>query len=582
MFITSVELQITQENQKGANPVKVVIIGGVAGGAAAAARLRRLSEKAEVVVFEKTGYMSYANCGHPYYNGDTITDKEDLTLQTPESFWDRFRVDVRVLHEVISINTDRKTVTVKNLESEKVYEERYDKLIIATGAKPIKPDMNGVDSDKIFTLRSVEDTFKIKEYMNRNNVKSVTIVGGGFIGIEMAENIKHLGLSVNLIQHGNHVLPPLDFDMATFVHSKLIENGVNLMLNTEVKAFEESDNSIISKTSNGDVVSDMVILSIGVAPDTSLAKGAGLELGIKDSIKVNERMETSNPDIYAVGDAVEVKHFVTNTDSLIALAGPANKQGRIAADNICGGNNTYKGSQGSSVIKVFDMTIATTGINEDVAKKSGLNYEKIVLSPMSHASYYPGGNVMTMKVLFQKENEKILGAQIVGYDGVDKRIDVIATAVRAGLKASELAELALSYAPPYSSAKDPVNMAGFIMENVITGKISHFHYEDIESLMQDKNSFFLDTRTPFEYARGHAEGFVNIPVDDLRERLSEVPKDKKIYVMCQSGLRSYLASRILICNGYDAVNYAGGYRFYSMIKNGIEQSKKAYSCGMDK
>ena len=582
MFITSVELQITQEKQKGANPVKVVIIGGVAGGASAAARLRRLSEKAEVVVFEKTGYMSYANCGLPYYIGDTITDKEDLTLQTPESFWDRFRVDVRVLHEVISINTDRKTVTVKNLESEKVYEESYDKLIIATGAKPIKPDMNGVDSDKIFTLRSVEDTFKIKEYMNRNNVKSVTIVGGGFIGIEMAENIKHLGLSVNLIQHGNHVLPPLDFDMATFVHSKLIENGVNLMLNTEVKEFEESDNSIISKTSNGDVVSDMVILSIGVTPDTSLAKGAGLELGIKDSIKVNERMETSNPDIYAVGDAVEVKHFVTNTDSLIALAGPANKQGRIAADNICGGNNTYKGSQGSSVIKVFDMTIATTGINEDVAKKSGLNYEKIVLSPMSHASYYPGGNVMTMKVLFQKENEKILGAQIVGYDGVDKRIDVIATAVRAGLKASELAELDLSYAPPYSSAKDPVNMAGFIMENVITGKISHFHYEDIESLMQDKNSFFLDTRTPFEYARGHAEGFVNIPVDDLRERLSEVPKDKKIYVMCQSGLRSYLASRILICNGYDAVNYAGGYRFYSMIKNGIEQSKKAYSCGMDK
>lgn len=582
MFITSVELQITQEKQKGANPVKVVIIGGVAGGASAAARLRRLSEKAEVVVFEKTGYMSYANCGLPYYIGDTITDKEDLTLQTPESFWDRFRVDVRVLHEVISINTDRKTVTVKNLESEKVYEESYDKLIIATGAKPTVPNMQGIDNDKIFTLRSVEDTFKIKEYINRNNVRCVTIVGGGFIGLEMAENIKHLGLSVNLIQHGNHVLPPLDFDMATFVHSKLIENGVNLMLNTEVKEFEESDNSIISKTSNGDVVSDMVILSIGVTPDTSLAKGAGLELGIKDSIKVNERMETSNPDIYAVGDAVEVKHFVTNTDSLIALAGPANKQGRIAADNICGGNNTYKGSQGSSVIKVFDMTIATTGINEDVAKKSGLNYEKIVLSPMSHASYYPGGNVMTMKVLFQKDNEKILGAQIVGYDGVDKRIDVIATAIRAGLKASELAELDLSYAPPYSSAKDPVNMAGFIMENVITGKISHFHYEDIERLMQDENSYFLDTRTPFEYARGHAEGFVNIPVDDLRERLSEIPKDKKIYVMCQSGLRSYLASRILICNGYDAVNYAGGYRFYSMIKNGIEQSKKAYSCGMDK
>lgn len=582
MFITSVELQITQEKQKGANPVKVVIIGGVAGGASAAARLRRLSEKAEVVVFEKTGYMSYANCGLPYYIGDTITDKEDLTLQTPESFWDRFRVDVRVLHEVISINTDRKTVTVKNLESEKVYEESYDKLIIATGAKPTVPNMQGIDNDKIFTLRSVEDTFKIKEYINRNNVRCVTIVGGGFIGLEMAENIKHLGLSVNLIQHGNHVLPPLDFDMATFVHSKLIENGVNLMLNTEVKEFEESDNSIISKTSNGDVVSDMVILSIGVTPDTSLAKGAGLELGIKDSIKVNERMETSNPDIYAVGDAVEVKHFVTNTDSLIALAGPANKQGRIAADNICGGNSTYKGSQGSSVIKVFDMTIATTGINEDVAKKSGLNYEKIVLSPMSHASYYPGGNVMTMKVLFQKDNEKILGAQIVGYDGVDKRIDVIATAIRAGLKASELAELDLSYAPPYSSAKDPVNMAGFIMENVITGKISHFHYEDIERLMQDENSYFLDTRTPFEYARGHAEGFVNIPVDDLRERLSEIPKDKKIYVMCQSGLRSYLASRILICNGYDAVNYAGGYRFYSMIKNGIEQSKKAYSCGMDK
>lgn len=562
--------------------MKVVIVGGVAGGASAAARIRRLDENAQVIIFERTGYMSYANCGLPYYIGGAITDEEELTLQTPESFWDRFRVDVRVLHEVTDINGENKTVTVKNLSTGKVYDESYDKLLLSPGAKPTTPDMTGIESNKIFTLRTVEDTFKIKRFIDENKPKSATVIGGGFIGIEMAENLRAQHIEVTLAEYADHVLAPLDYDMAAAVHSKMDENGVKLMLGTKVDGFEETDDKIMTKTSKGDIVSDFVVLSVGVTPDTFLADKAGLEKGVKGSIVVNDKMETSVKDIYAVGDAVEVKHFVTGNKALISLAGPANKQGRIAADNICGLNSTYNGSQGSSVIKVFDMTVASTGINEAEAKSQGLSYDKVILSPLSHAGYYPDAKVMTLKVIFEKETQRILGAQIFGFDGVDKRIDVIATAIRAGMKATELAELELSYAPPYSSAKDPVNMAGFVIENLVNGKVKQFYYEDIETLPRDGSVFLLDSRTPREYARGHVDGFINVPVDDIRERLDEIPKDKPIYVMCQSGLRSYITCRILAGNGYDCYNFSGGYRFYDIVTKGKKIADKAYPCGMEK
>lgn len=563
--------------------MKVVIVGGVAGGASAAARIRRLDETAEIVVFERTGFISYANCGLPYYIGGVITDEEELTLQTPESFWDRFRVDMRVRHEVVSINTEIKTVTVHGLDTGKTYEESYDKLLLSPGAKPIHPSIPGADSKNIFTLRTVEDTVKIHKFVETNQPKKATVIGGGFIGIETAENLAHLGIDVTLIQRSAHLLPPFDFDMACMLHTEMRNHDVNLMLNTEVTEIEEKDDSLSLKTSDDCIIeSDMVLFAIGVIPETNLAKNVGLELGIKGSIVVNDRMETSVPDIYAVGDAVEVKHFVTDNKAVIALAGPANKQGRIVADNICGGNSKFNGAQGSSVIKVFDLTAASTGINEATAKAANLDYERVVLSPSSHAGYYPGGKVMTMKVLYEKETLKILGAQIVGYDGVDKRIDVIATAIRAGLKATELAELDLAYAPPYSSAKDPVNMAGFIIENIVVGKVKQFHHDEVDSLPRDGSVILLDTRTPFEYRDGHAEGFINIPVDDLRERLSEIPKDKPLYVMCQSGLRSYISCRILSQNGYDCYNFSGGYRFYDIVKRGKLQSATTYHCGMSK
>lgn len=563
--------------------MKVVIVGGVAGGASAAARIRRLDETAQIVVFERTGYISYANCGLPYFIGGEITDRDALTLQTPESFWDRFRVDMRVRHEVTEINPKKKTVTVRGLDTGKTYEESYDKLILSPGAKPALPDIPGTDSDRIFTLRTVEDTLKIHEFIGKWKPQSAVVIGGGFIGVEMTENLAGLGIKVTLAEYADHLLAPLDFDMACAVHAQMENHGVKLMLKTAVTAFEQDGDKITVKTAGGcDVAADMVLLSTGVTPDTRLAKSAGLELGARGSIAVNDRMETSVPDIYAVGDAVEVKHFVTENKALVSLAGPANKQGRIAADNVCGGHSAYKGSQGSSVIKLFDMTAASTGINEAMAKAAGIDYDRVVLSPASHAGYYPGGRVMTMKVLYEKETLRILGAQIVGFDGVDKRIDVIATAMRAGMKATDLAELDLAYAPPYSSAKDPVNMAGFMIENIVSGKVKQFHHDELDALPRDGSVTLLDTRTPAEYRKGRVEGFVNIPVDDLRERLSEIPKDKPLYVMCQSGLRSYISCRILAQNGYDCYNFSGGYRFYDMVARGRKQSETAYPCGMSK
>ena len=563
--------------------MKVVIIGGVAGGATAAARIRRLDENAQIIVFERSGYISYANCGLPYYIGDVITDKNDLTLQTPESFWRRFRVDMRVKHEVLSIHPEEKKVEVRNLNNGDVFKESYDKLIISTGAKPTQPRLPGVGLDKLFTLRTVEDTFKIKEYIDKNHPKSVVLAGGGFIGLELAENLRELGMDVTIVQRPKQLMNPFDADMAAFIHGEMRKHGVKLALGHTVEGFEENDGGVdVLLKDEQPLHADMVVLAIGVTPDSALAKEAGLELGIKGSIVVNDRMETSAKDIYAVGDAVQVKHYVTGEDALISLAGPANKQGRIVADNVCGGDSRYLGSQGSSVIKVFDMTAATTGINETNAKKAGLDVEKVILSPMSHAGYYPGGKVMTMKVVFEKESYRLLGAQIVGYEGVDKRIDVLATAIHAGMKATQLKDLDLAYAPPYSSAKDPVNMAGFMIDNISKGILKQWFIEDVDGLPRDGSAVLLDTRTVGEYSRGHIDGFMNIPVDELRERLTEVDKGKPVYVICQSGLRSYIATRILAENGYECYNFAGGFRFYDVVVNDRCMIESATMCGMDK
>ena len=545
-------------------------------------KLKKELVNAEITVFERSGYISYANCGLPYYIGDVITDPEELTLQTPESFFKRFHINMKIHHEVISIHPDRKTVSVKNLENGEIFEENYDKLILSPGAKPTQPRLSGVGIDKLFTLRTVEDTFRIKKYINKNHPKSVVLAGGGFIGLELAENLRELGMDVTIVQRPKQLMNPFDPDMASMIHNEMRKHGIKLVLGYTVEGFKGKDNGVeILLKDNPSLQADMVVLAIGVTPDTALAKEAGLELGIKGSIVVNDRMETSVPDIYAAGDAVQVKHYVTGDDALISLAGPANKQGRIIADNICGGDSRYLGSQGSSVIKVFDMTAATTGINETNAKKSGLEVDTVILSPMSHAGYYPGGKVMTMKVVFEKETYRLLGAQIIGYEGVDKRIDVLATAIHAGLKATQLKDLDLAYAPPYSSAKDSVNMAGFMIDNIAKGTLKQWHLEDMDRISKDKNAVLLDVRTVGEFSRGHINGFKNIPVDELRERINEVEKGKPVYLICQSGLRSYIASRILEGNGYETYNFSGGFRFYDAVVNDRALIERAYACGMD-
>ena len=563
--------------------MKVVIVGGVAGGASAAARIRRLDESAEIIVFEKTGYISYANCGLPYYIGDVITDSSDLTLQTPESFWTRFRILVKVNHEVTNIDVTQKTVTVKNLLTGTECEEPYDKLLLSPGAKPVRPNLPGIDSEKIFSLRTVEDTFRIHDYLEKTKAQSAVIVGGGYIGIEVAENLKEKGLNVTIVQRPNQLMNTLDYDMASFVHSKLRAKGISLRLNSNVTSFRQDGERIVTLLEdNSEIAADMVLLAIGVAPENSLAKQAGLKLGVKGSIVVNDRMETSVQDIYAVGDAIQVKHFVTEEDTVIALAGPANKQGRIAADNICGGDSHYHGSMGSSIIKIFDMTVAGTGLTEKVAKSMEIDCESVVLSPASHAGYYPGAKVMTMKVVFEKDTWKLLGAQIVGTEGVDKRLDVLATAMHAGMKANMLKDLDLAYAPPFSSAKDPVNMAGFMIENIRNGFVKQYHWDEIADLPRDGSVTLLDARTVWEYQQGHIDGYINIPVDDLRERMNEIDDSKPVYVICQSGLRSYIACRILTQNGFDCYNFSGGYRFYASVIKEKKMSEYTYPCGMEK
>ena len=490
---------------------------------------------------------------------------------------------MHVLHEVQAIHPERKTVSVKNLQTGEVFEEAYDKLILAPGAKPTQPRLPGVGLSKVFTLRTVEDTFRLKEYIKEHNPKSAVLAGGGFIGLELAENMRELGMDVTIVEMAKQLMGPFDSDMAAFIHAEVRKHGIKLALGTSVEGFEEKNGGVdVLLKDNGTLRADLVILAIGVTPDTALAKEAGLELGIRGSIVVNDRMETSAPDIYAVGDAVQVKHLVSGQDALISLAGPANKQGRIAADNICGGDSRFLGAQGSSVIKVFDMTAASTGLNERAAKAAGFDTDKVILSPMSHAGYYPGGKVMTVKVVFEKETYRLLGAQIVGYEGVDKRIDVLATAMQAGLKGTQLKDLDLSYAPPYSSAKDPVNMAGFMIDNLSKGTLKQWFVDDVAALPRDGSVILLDTRTVREYSRGHAPDLINIPVDELRERIGELETGKPVYVMCQSGIRSYIACRILSGYGFEAYNFAGGYRFYDAVTHDRALVEQSYDCGMDK
>lgn len=545
--------------------MRVVIIGGVAGGASAATRIRRLDEEAEIIIYEKSGYVSYANCGLPYYIGDVITDEAKLSVQDAAGLLRRYNIWAKVKHEVIKIDPDRKVVKVKNLTNNKEFEQTYDKLVIATGAKPIKPNIPGVDLPEVFTLRNVEDTLAIKQYVNTHNVNNIAIIGGGFIGIELAENLANIGKNITIYEMSAQLLSLLDRDMAAFVHATLREHNVTIKLKTEVSAIEKSANQLIVKTECEVLPFDMVVLAIGVIPDTTLVNNLGINKGIKGSIVVNDKMETEIKDIYAVGDAVQVKHYITGKPTLIPLAGPANKQGRIAADNICGLDAHYNGSQGTSIIKIFDKVITATGLNETMAKRGGYNAESIVLSPISKAGYYPGSKAMTMKITFDKKSHHILGAQIFGMDGVDKRIDVIATAIRAKLKATDLPDLELAYAPPFSLPKDPVNLAGFIIENVLTGKVNQVNYQELMTLPKDGSVTFLDVRSEFEFARGSAEAFINLPLDNLRRKINELPKDKKVIVMCQSGLRSYLATRILKQHGFDAYNFVGGYAFYRAI-----------------
>ncbi|WP_258106935.1 FAD-dependent oxidoreductase [Christensenella minuta] len=544
---------------------KVLIVGGVAGGASAAARLRRLDENAEIVLFERGEYISFANCGLPYYIGGEIKDKAALTLQTPQSFKARFNVDVRIQSEVVAIDRENKNVTVKHTDTGETYRESYDELILSMGAEPIRPPVPGMDSPKVFTLRNIPDTYRIKDYIKDYQPRSAVIVGGGFIGVEMAENLLQVGLEVTMVELADQILAPLDRDMACEVHRHVRSKGVKLMLENAVTAVSETANGLQITFSDGEVFADMLILAIGVKPESSIASEAGVQTNERGGILVNESMRTSEPHIYAVGDAVEVVNFVTGQKTMVPLAGPANKQGRIAADNICGIKSTFTGTQGSAILKAFDLTVATTGINEKTAKSQNLDYEKSFTYSASHATYYPGAVNMSIKTIFDKKTGKILGAQVVGYDGADKRCDVLATAIRFGATAADLTKLELCYAPPFSSAKDPVNMAGYVAENILAGKVKIFHWHDVKEIQQDDNAILLDVRTEMEYENGSISGFKNIPLDELRSRLSELDKAKKIYVTCQIGLRGYLACRILSQNGFDCYNLSGGYRLYQTI-----------------
>lgn len=549
-----------------------LIIGGVAGGATVAARLRRMDEKANIILLERGKYVSYANCGLPYYIGDTINNREKLFVQTAKGFTDRFRIDIRTEQEVTAIRPDKKEVEIKNLSTGETYTETYDKLVLSPGAEPLRPGIEGIGSKKIFTLRNVPDTDTIKNYVNTENPKRAIVVGGGFIGLEMAENLHDLGIQVDVVEMANQVMAPLDFSMAAIVHRQLTDKGVGLHLEDGVSRFEEKDGGVTVHLRSGkQIATDMVLLSIGVRPETKLAKDAGLAIGERGGIAVNDYMQTSDADIYALGDAVEVRHLVTGQPALIPLAGPANKQGRIVADNIVFGNKKkYPGSIGTSIAKVFDLTVAAAGANAKLLQQNNIPYISSYTHGASHAGYYPGAVPLSIKILFAPENGKLLGAQIVGFNGVDKRIEMLAQVIQRGGTVHDLAELEHAYAPPYSSAKDPVNMAGFVAENILNKKSRIIQWRELAELPAD--TIRIDVRTHDEYKLGTIPGFINIPVDELREHLDELPKEKPIVVTCAVGLRGYLAYRILVQNGFKHVrNLSGGYKTWSVATAPIKE-----------
>ena len=546
--------------------MKILIVGGVAGGATAATRLRRLSEENEVIIFEKGQYVSFANCGLPYHISGTIDKRDALLLQTPESLKERYNLDVRVFTEVLSIYTDEKKISVKNLQTGEIYLESYDKLLLSPGAEPIKPPFEGINSDKIFTLRNIPDMDKI--VAKTKNAQNFVVVGGGFIGLEVAENLIEAGKSVKLVELGNQVMAPVDFDIASFVHEKAKQKGLELLLNVGVEKFNDKGETIEVFLNNGiSVETDAVILAIGVKPETKLAVEAGLEIGETRGILVNEFMQTSNPDIYAVGDAIEVAHYINNKKVLIPLAWPANRQGRIVADNIVLGNQyKYTGSLGSSILKFFELSVASTGLNEKTLKKFGIPYKTAIVTRGHHAGYYPGAKNMVLKLIFD-ENGKIFGAQAIGEAGVDKRIDVIATAIKGNLTVYDLPEIEITYAPPFNSAKDPVNIAGYAAENILKGDLEMVNYDEFWDFVKENDAVILDVRTSKEFSGGAIEGAININVDDLRANLEKLDKNKMYAIYCQVGLRGYLANRIMRNNGFRAVNLNGGYNLWSKVQS---------------
>lgn len=542
---------------------KIVIVGGVAGGASAAARMRRLDEHAQIILLERDEHISFANCGLPYYIGETIQDREKLVVQTPKAMEDRFNIDVRVNSEVTALHPERKTVTIHS-KTKGQYEESYDALILSPGAKPIKPPIPGIDSNKIFTLRNIPDTDRIKAQVDLNNLQRAVVIGGGYIGVEMAENLKERGLEVTLVEAAPHILAPFDSDMVAMLEKELEESGVRLLLNDGVKSFHENATGLDVVLSSGTTLTaDLVILAIGVAPDTAFIKESGIELGARGHILVNDHLETSIPSIYAVGDAIEVKDFVNGQGAAIPLAGPANKQGRIVADNIAGIPSTFKGTQGTSIIKVFSLTGATTGNNERNLKRLGIPYQVVYVHPFSHATYYPGALQLSLKLLFNEEG-RILGAQGIGIEGVDKSIDVLATTMRLKGTIYDLTELELAYAPPYSSAKDPVNMLGFAAENILAHRTEVFTYESLQEY-DPQETILLDVRSPLEFANGSLPGALHIPLDTLRQRLSELDKNKLILTYCKMGLQGYLASCILNQNGFKVKNMTGGFKSAAVL-----------------
>ena len=556
---------------------QVIIVGGVAGGATTAARLRRLKEDFEIIVLERGGYVSFANCGLPYYVGNVIKEREKLELATPSEFLERYNINVRIQHEAVSIDRANKKINIKNLKNNEEYTLDYDYLVLSPGASPIIPPFQGLDDVPVFKLRTIPDSVEIKSFVEKNKVKHATIIGGGYIGLEMAENLRERGIKIKIIEMLDQVMAPLDKEMANLIHQELILNGVCLQLEDPIDSFKSEDGRyfVIPKSGN-QIETDLIILSIGIKPESQLAKDSGLQIGPKGHIIVDDHMRTSDPNIYAVGDAVEIKNYITQQQTAIALAGPANKQGRIAADNIAGRESVFKGSLGASVLKLFDITVSAVGLTEKQLKNTNIKYEKIYIHPNNHAGYYPGAVPITIKLIFEIPNGKVLGAQAIGGFGTEKRIDVISTVIKFVGTVFDLEELELTYAPPYGSAKDPINMAGFVASNLLRGDHPIWHWEDLEQIKQN-NSFILDVRTKEEFELGTIEGAVNINDLELRDRLKEIPKDKNIYAFCQTGWRSYLSTRFLLQQGYKVKNLSGGYKLFEIAKSTPEEF--AAACG---